>query len=162
MNKKDLIKALGAGLAFGLLTFCFMMIAIHFIESQAETEEVLTFDFNDFAIDYRFLPVEPETQAKPDVAMVTFKYEIRIQNRYEDEMLERTETLDEAIDYIIEYSRFHNDLYIYDLKTEELMVDSETINETMRSLKTKEAKLIEVSQYPETFSDAEIFDLLVD
>ena len=162
MNKKDLIKALGAGLAFGLLTFCFMMVAIHFIESQAETEEVLTLDFNDFAIDYRFLPVEPETQAEPDVAMVTFKYEIRIQNRYDDQMLEMTETLDEAIDYIIEYSRFHNDLYIYDLKTKELMVDSETLNETMRSLKTKETKLIEVSQYPETFSDAEIFDLLVD
>ena len=161
MNKKDLLQALGAGIAFGLLTFCFMMVAIHFIESQAETEETLTFDFSDFAIDHRVLPVE-STQAEPDVAMVTFKYEIRIQNRYDDQMLEMTETLDEAIDYIIEYSRFHNDLYIYDLKTKELMVDSETVNETMRSLKTKEARLIEVSQYPETFSDAEIFDLLVD
>ena len=158
MNKKDLLQTLGAGLAFGLLTFCFMMIAIHFIESQAETEEVLTLDFSDFV---RVLPVEP-TQAEPDVAMVTFKYEIRIQNRYDDEMLEMTETLDEAIDYVIEYSRFHNDLYIYDIKTKELMVDSETINETMRSLKTKEEKLIEVSQYSETYSDAEIFDLLVD
>ena len=158
MNKKDLLQTLGAGLAFGLLTFCFMMIAIHFIESQAETEEVLTLDFSDFV---RVPPVEP-TQAEPDVAMVTFKYEIRVQNAYDDEMLERTETLDEAVDYIIEYSRFHNDLYIYDIKTKELMVDSETINETMRSLKTKEEKLIEVSQYPETYSDAEIFDLLVD
>ena len=111
MNKKDLLQALGAGIAFGLLTFCFMMVAIHFIESQAETEETLTFDFSDFAIDHRVLPVE-STQAEPDVAMVTFKYEIRIQNRYDDQMLEMTETLDEAIDYIIEYSRFHNDLYI--------------------------------------------------
>ena len=168
MNKKDLLQALGAGLAFGLITFCFMMIAIHFIELQTETDEVLTFDLSHLDIDYRVLPqeevlpVETEAQAELDVAMVTFKYEIRVQNAYDDEMLEQTETLDEAVDYITEYSRFHNDLYVYDLETKELMLDSATVNETIRSLKTQEQLLIEASQHPETFSEAEIFNLLVD
>ena len=94
--------------------------------------------------------------------MVTFKYEIRIQNSYDDEMLEQTETLDEAMDYILEYSRFHNDLFVYDLETKDLMMDSATVHETMRELKTKEEKLIEASQYPKTYSDVEIFNLLVD
>lgn len=166
MNKKDLIQALGAGLAFGLLTFCFMMVAIHFIELQTEPDEVLTFDLSDLEIDYKVLPQEEvlpvETPEEVDVAMVTFKYEIRVQNAYDDEMLEQTETLDQAVDYITEYSRFHNDLYIYDLETKELILDSATVNETMRSLKTQEQLLIEASQYPETFSEAEIFNLLVD
>ena len=42
------------------------------------------------------------------------------------------------------------------------MLDSATVNETIRSLKTQEQLLIEASQYPETFSEAEIFNLLVD
>ena len=77
-------------------------------------------------------------------------------------MLEQTETLDEAVEYITEYSRFHDDLYVYELETGELMLDSATVNETIRSLKTQEQLLIEASQYPETFSEAEIFNLLVD
>jgi hypothetical protein len=94
--------------------------------------------------------------------MVTFKYEIRVQNTYDDEMLEQTETLDEAVEYITEYSRFHDDLYVYELETGELMLDSATVNETIRSLKTQEQLLIEASQHPERFSEAEIFNLLVD
>ena len=50
----------------------------------------------------------------------------------------------------------------YDLETKELMIDSATVNETMRSLQTKEQLLIEAAQYPKTFSDVEIFNLLVD
>jgi hypothetical protein len=90
------------------------------------------------------------------------QFEIRIQNRYDNELLEVTATVDDAIDYIIEYSRFHDDLFVYDLKTKELVADSATINETMRALKTEEQLLIDASQHPERFSDAEIFELLVD
>jgi len=126
----------------------------------------------DLEIDYRVLPQEEVAPVRPmplpiqlegaDLAMVTFKYEIRVQNTYDDEMLEQTETLDEAVEYITEYSRFHDDLYVYELETGELMLDSATVNETIRSLKTQEQLLIEASQYPETFSEAEIFNLLVD
>ena len=172
MNKKDFIQALGAGVAFGLITYCFMMLAIHFIDVESEHEEMFIPDFHDLEIDYRVLPQEEVAPVQPiplptqpegaDLAMVTFKYEIRVQNTYDDEMLEQTETLDEAVEYITEYSRFHDDLYVYELETGELMLDSATLNETIRSLKTQEQLLIEASQYPETFSEAEIFNLLVD
>ena len=151
MNKKDLIQALGVGVVFGLVIYCFMMVAVHFIEKQVDYESVYP------SIEFDFLEV-----IEPDLAMVTFKYEIRIQNSYDDEMLEKTETLDQAIDYILEYSRFHDDLYVYDIETRELMLDSATVNETMRSLQTKEQLLIEAAQHPKTFSDVEIFNLLVD
>jgi len=151
MNKKDLIQALGAGVAFGLIVYCFMMVAVYFIEKEVDYESVYP------SIEFDFLEA-----VEPDTAMLTFKYEIRIQNSYDDEMLEQTETLDQAVDYIVEYSRFHDDLYVYDIETRELMLDSETVNETMRSLQTKEQLLIEASQHPKTFSDVEIFNLLVD
>ena len=151
MNKKDLIQALGVGVVFGLVIYCFMMIAVYFIEKQVDYESVYP------SIELDFLEV-----IEPDLAMVTFKYEIRIQNSYDDEMLEQTETLDQAIDYILEYSKFHDDLYVYDIETRELMLDSATVNETMRSLETKEQLLIEAAQHPKTFSDVEIFNLLVD
>ena len=172
MNKKDLLQALGAGVAFGLITYCFMMLAIHFIDVESEHEEMFIPDFHDLEIDYRVLPQEEVAPVQPiplpiqpegaDLAMVTFKYEIRVQNAYDDEMLEQTETLDEAVEYITEYSRFHDDLYVYELETGELMLDSATVNETIRSLKTQEQLLIEASQHPERFSEAEIFNLLVD
>ena len=62
----------------------------------------------------------------------------------------------------MEYGKFHDDLFVYNMETDELVLDSQTVNDTMRELKTKEQLLIEVSQHPETFSEAEIFDLLVD
>ncbi len=151
MNKKDLIQALGVGVVFGLVIYCFMMVAVYFIEKEVDYESVYP------SIEFDFLEA-----VEADLAMVTFKYEIRIQNSYDDEMLEKTETLDQAIDYILEYSKFHDDLYVYDIETRELMLDSATVNETMRSLQTKEQLLIEAAQYPKTFSDVEIFNLLVD
>ena len=154
MNKKDLIQALGVGVVFGLVIYFFMMVAVHFIEKQVDYESVYP------SIEFDFLQAVEAVET--DLAMVTFKYEIRIQNSYDDEMLEQTETLDQAIDYILEYSKFHDDLYVYDIETRELMLDSATVNETMRSLQTKEQQLIEAAQYPQTFSDVEIFNLLVD
>ena len=151
MNKKDLIQALGVGVVFGLVIYCFMMVAVYFIEKEVDYESVYP------SIEFDFLEA-----VEADLAMVTFKYEIRIQNSYDDEMLEKTETLDQAIDYILEYSKFHDDLYVYDIETRELMLDSATVNETMRSLQTKEQLLIEAAQPPKTFSDVEIFNLLVD
>ena len=165
MNKKDFIQALGAGVAFGLIVYCLMMVAVHFIDKNSES--IITEPVETILIDHRILPSEkpvpiPVETPDADLAMVTFKYEIRIQNHYDDETLERTNTVEQAIDYILEYSKFHDDLYVYDIETRELMLDSATVNETMRSLETKEQLLIEAAQHPKTFSDVEIFNLLVD
>ena len=154
MNKKDLIQALGVGVVFGLVIYCFMMVAVHFIEKQVDYESVYP------SIEFDFL--EAVEAVETDLAMVTFKYEIRIQNSYDDEMLEQTETLDQAIDYILEYSRFHDDLFVYEIKTGELVADSSSINEMRRELASKEQNLIEASEHPEKFTDAQIFELLVD
>ena len=41
MSKKDLIKGLLGGLAFGLLVFGFIQIFLFFVDTEFETEEVL-------------------------------------------------------------------------------------------------------------------------
>lgn len=165
MNKKDFIQALGAGVAFGLIVYCLMMVAVHFIDKNSET--IITEPVETILIDHRILPSEkpvpiPVETPDADLAMVTFKYEIRIQNHYDDETLERTNTIEQAIDYILEYSRFHDDLFVYEIKTGELVADSSSINEMRRELASKEQNLIEASEHPEKFTDAQIFELLVD
>tara|TARA_Y100001937_G_scaffold59157_1_gene81237 strand:- start:1882 stop:2379 length:498 start_codon:yes stop_codon:yes gene_type:complete len=165
MNKKDFIQALGVGVAFGLIIYCLMMVAVHFIDKNSET--IITEPVETILIDHRILPSEkpvpiPVETPDADLAMVTFKYEIRIQNHYDDETLERTNTIEQAIDYILEYSRFHDDLFVYEIKTGELVADSSSINEMRRELASKEQNLIEASEHPEKFTDAQIFELLVD
>tara|TARA_A100001515_G_scaffold98451_1_gene79368 strand:+ start:499 stop:1014 length:516 start_codon:yes stop_codon:yes gene_type:complete len=171
MNKKDFIQALGAGVAFGLIVYCLMMVAVHFIDKNSEsiiTEPVKT-PIETIPIrlheelnpSRKAIPIPVETP-DADLAMVTFKYEIRIQNHYDDETLERTNTVEQAIDYILEYSRFHDDLFVYEIKTGELVADSSSINEMRRELASKEQNLIEASEHPEKFTDAQIFELLVD
>jgi len=165
MNKKDFIQALGAGIAFGLIVYCLMMVAVHFIDKNSES--IITEPVETILIDHRILPSEkpvpiPVETPDADLAMVTFKYEIRIQNHYDDETLERTNTIEQAIDYILEYSRFHDDLFVYEIKTGELVADSSSINEMRRELASKEQNLIEASEHPEKFTDAQIFELLVD
>ena len=44
-------------------------------------------------------------------------FEIRIQNDYDNERLEMTHTLDEALTYLKRYSMHHADLFVYDLTT---------------------------------------------
>jgi hypothetical protein len=161
MNKKELIQYLSTGLLFGVVIYLGMTVAVHFIESESESEMLINPDFESLQIDYQPIPIPIEPEGV-DLTMVTFKFQIRIQNSYTDEMLEEVETIDEAMDYLMEYGKFHDDLFVYNMETDELVLDSQTVNDTMRELKTKEQLLIEVSQHPETFSEAEIFDLLVD
>ena len=165
MNKKDFIQALGAGVAFGLIVYCLMMVAVHFIDKNSES--IITEPVETILIDHRILPSEkpvpiPVETPDVDLTMVTFKYQIRIQNNYDDEVLEQTNTVEQAVDYILEYSRFHDDLFVYDVTTKELVADSSTINEMRRELASKEQNLIEASEHPEKFTDAQIFELLVD
>ena len=44
-------------------------------------------------------------------------FEIRLQNDYDNERLELTQTLDEALTYLKRYSMHHEDLFVYDLAT---------------------------------------------
>ena len=165
MNKKDFIQALGVGVAFGLIIYCLMMVAVHFIDKNSES--IITEPVETILIDHRILPSEkpvpiPVETPDVDLTMVTFKYQIKIQNNYDDEVLEQTNTVEQAVDYILEYSRFHDDLFVYEIKTGELVADSSSINEMRRELASKEQNLIEASEHPEKFTDAQIFELLVD
>ena len=161
MNKKDLIKALLGGLAFGLLVFVFIQIFLFFVDTEFETEEVLKPEIKiEITTPEPILVEEKEREA--DVAMVTFKYEIRIQNQYDDELLEHVETMDEVLRYLNEYTRFHDDLYVYDTKTRDLILDVKTYRQVMQELLTKEELLIKAAENPNSFSDEEIFELLVD
>ena len=106
--------------------------------------------------------VHPIDFDNPEVAMVTFKYEIRIQNSYDDEQLEVLPTIEDVLDYLSEYSRFHEDLYVYDMETRELVLDSRTYGQVMQELMSKEDLLIKAAENPDKYTDEEIFQLLVD
>ena len=160
MNKKDLIKGLGAGLAFGLLVFVFIQIFLFFVDTEFETEEVLKPEVKVEVVIPEVHPLDEE--GEPDVTAVTFKYEIRIQNSYDDEQLEVLPTIEDVLDYLSEYSRFHEDLYVYDMKTRELVLDSKTYGQIMQELMSKEDLLIDASNNPDKYTDEQIFELLVD
>ena len=161
MSKKDLIKALLGGLAFGLLVFVFIQIFLFFVDTEFETEEVLKPEIKIEITTPEPILVE-EKQREADVAMVTFKYEIRIQNQYDDQLLEHVDNMDDVLRYLNEYTRFHDDLYVYDTKTRDLILDVKTYRQIMQELLTKEELLIKAAQNPNSFSDEEIFELLVD
>ena len=161
MSKKDLIKGLLGGIAFGLLVFGFIQIFLFFVDTEFETEEVLKPEIKIEITTPEPILVE-EKQREADVAMVTFKYEIRIQNQYDDQLLEHVDNMDDVLRYLNEYTRFHDDLYVYDTKTRDLILDVKTYRQIMQELLTKEELLIKAAQNPNSFSDEEIFELLVD
>ncbi len=161
MNKKDLIKALGAGLLFGLIVFLCMQIFIYFIDEHTVEYDDIFKTVVEEATPPMQPPIDPDNP-KADLAMVTFKYEIRIQNAYDDQQLELLPTIEDVLDYFAEYTRFHEDLYVYEIETRELVLDSKTYNQVRQELASKEELLIKASRNPEAFTDEEIFNLLVD
>tara|TARA_Y100000592_G_scaffold98648_1_gene172303 strand:- start:2454 stop:2939 length:486 start_codon:yes stop_codon:yes gene_type:complete len=161
MNKKDLIKALGAGLLFGLIVFVSMQIFIYFIDEHTVEYDDIFETVVEEATPPMQPPIDPDNP-KADLAMVTFKYEIRIQNAYDDQQLELLPTIEDVLDYFAEYTRFHEDLYVYDMETRDLVLDSKTYNQVRQELASKEELLIKASRNPEAFTDEEIFNLLVD
>ena len=52
------------------------------------------------------------------------RYEIRIQNDSTDERLEMAGTLEEALAYLKRYAMHHEDLFVYDLKTDAQVASS--------------------------------------
>ena len=161
MNKKDLIKALGAGLLFGLIVFVCMQIFIYFIDEHTVEYDDIFETVVEEATPPMQPPIDPDNP-KADLTMVTFKYEIRIQNAYDDQQLELLPTIEDVLDYFAEYTRFHEDLYVYDMETRDLVLDSKTYNQVRQELASKEELLIKASRNPEAFTDEEIFKLLVD
>jgi hypothetical protein len=160
MNKKDLIKALSGGLAFGLLVFVFIQIFLFFVDTEFETDEVLKPKIKAEVAVPEVHPLDEE--GEPDVTAITFKYEIRIQNSYDDEQLEVLPTIEDVLDYLNEYTRFHEDLYVYDLKTRELVLDSKTYGQIRQELLNHQDLLIDASNNPNKYTDEQIFELLVD
>ena len=161
MNKKDLIKALGAGLLFGLIVFVCMQIFIYFIDEHTVEYDDIFETVVEEATPPMQPPIDPDNP-KADLTMVTFKYEIRIQNAYDDQQLELLPTIEDVLDYFAEYTRFHEDLYVYDMETRDLVLDSKPYNQVRQELASKEELLIKASRNPEAFTDEEIFNLLVD
>jgi len=56
-------------------------------------------------------------------------FEIRLQNDQDNERLEVTQTLDEALAYLKRYSMHHEDLFVYDLKTDAQVASSAKVRE---------------------------------
>jgi hypothetical protein len=52
------------------------------------------------------------------------KFEIKLQNEIEDEVLEVVATLADAKEYIKEYGEYHDDLFVYDMDTQKLVLTS--------------------------------------
>jgi len=58
-------------------------------------------------------------------------FEVRLQNDQDNERLELTQTLDEALAYLKRYSMNHEDLFVYDLKTGTQVASSTSGNEAI-------------------------------
>jgi hypothetical protein len=64
---------------------------------------------------------------RPAVPGLEYRYEIRVQNDYDNERLEMTNSIESAIDYLKQYKRFHDDLYVYNMITGDLVTHSKRI-----------------------------------
>ena len=64
---------------------------------------------------------------RPAGSGLEYRYEIRVQNDYDNERLEITNSIESAIAYLKEYKRFHDDLYVYNMITGELVTHSRRI-----------------------------------
>ena len=67
-------------------------------------------------------PLEFHPLDGPNVAQP--KFEIKIKNEETDEVLEIVATLADAEEYIKEYGEYHDDLFVYNIKTGELVLNS--------------------------------------
>jgi hypothetical protein len=64
-----------------------------------------------------FRPLDDPNSAQP-------KFEIKIKNEEQDEVLEVVATLADAQEYIKEYGQYHDDLFVYKIETGEVVLDS--------------------------------------
>ena len=67
-------------------------------------------------------PLEFHPLDGPNIAQP--KFEIKIKNEEQDEVLEVVATLADAQEYIKEYGQYHDDLFVYKIETGEVVLDS--------------------------------------
>ena len=67
-------------------------------------------------------PLDHHPLDGPNIAQP--KFEIKIKNAEQDEVLEVVATLADAQEYIKEYGEYHDDLFVYKIETGELVLDS--------------------------------------
>jgi len=67
-------------------------------------------------------PLEFHPLDGPNIAQP--KFEIKIKNAEQDEVLEVVATLADAQEYIKEYGEYHDDLFVYKIETGEVVLDS--------------------------------------
>lgn len=58
------------------------------------------------------------------VRVINYRYEIRQVNDWQDEVLHTTNSRQDGVKYVEQFSSAHEDLYMYDLKTGELIINS--------------------------------------
>ncbi len=58
------------------------------------------------------------------VRVINYRYEIRQVNDWKDEVLHTTNSKQDGVKYVEQFSSAHEDLYMYDLKTGELIINS--------------------------------------
>jgi len=103
--------------ALVLVTLYGIIITINYVDIN--TREVEMYDQIPVTKDpNQSIASEPETK---------YRYEIRVQNDYDNERLEMTSTIESAIAYVKRYQRFHDDLYVYNMTTGELVTHSRRI-----------------------------------
>tara|TARA_R110001583_G_scaffold170572_2_gene324001 strand:+ start:566 stop:925 length:360 start_codon:yes stop_codon:yes gene_type:complete len=103
--------------ALVLVTLYGIIITINYVDINTKKVEM-----------YDQIPVTKDpNQSVASDSIKPYRYEIRIQNDYDNEMLERTVTIESAIAYVKQYERFHDDLYVYNMITGELVTHSRRI-----------------------------------
>ena len=72
MNKKHFIQALGVGVAFGLIIYCLMMVAVYFIDKEPEEAQIF-----DLPKESGLLENQPTKYKRFDVRVKLTKYQLQ-------------------------------------------------------------------------------------
>ena len=68
--------------------------------------------------------VSQDTSHKYIVRVINYRYEIRQVNDWKDEILHTTNSKEDGVKYVEQFMSAHEDLFMYDLKTGELVINS--------------------------------------
>ena len=107
------------GITVAAVVYLAVVVTVQYINSKEEKRE-------DPIPQLLILPPPPEIEPlefhplHDNIAQP--KFEIKIQNESEDEVLEMVATLSDAKEYIKEYGQYHEDLFVYNIKTKKLVL----------------------------------------
>lgn len=127
------------------LFFVFAFIALYFFGCSTQTKNVVYYQAYDAnwddptinpifeneweAKDYAHRnnvgsQVSQDTSHKYIVRVINYRYEIRQVNDWKDEVLHTTNSKRDGIKYVEQFMSAHEDLFMYDLKTGNLVINS--------------------------------------